>query len=214
MTAAAPAGEGLTVPTRDPNSISPAPGALLPEAIRMLAAFAGLGAGTLSFGISSTLLASAGSPGSWAGVLASAAWGIALTAWAVQQLRFRTPAWSGAVVRLLPVSALAHLAAVVYGLWWTPSLERALDLAAISALALDLVLAGSAGWLARKGLLDSGPPVGAPAAGRLLPALLAAALAVAAITTPGLAATTAGQHAVPHGQHGSPDIQGPAGHGH
>jgi hypothetical protein len=214
MTAAAPTGEGMTVPAGDAECPSPAPGALLPEAIRMLSAFAGLGAGTLSFGISSTLLASAGSPWSWAGVLAAAAWGIALTVWAVQSLRFRTPIWSGAVVRLVPVAVLAHLAAVIHGLGWVPAPARTLDLAALSALALELVLLASAGWLARNGLLRSGPPAVAPAAGRLLPALFAAALAVAAITTPGLAATAAGQHAVPHGEHGSPDIQGPAGHRH
>lgn len=214
MTAAVPAGGGMTVPAPDPNSPSPAPGALLPEAVRMLAAFAGLGAGMLSFGISSTLLASAGSPGIWAGAIAAAAWGTVLTAWAVQRLRLQAPGWSGAVIRLAPVSVLVHVAAVIHGLWWLPASSRTLDLAAMSALALNLVFAGSVGWLARQRLLGSGPPAVAPAPGRLLPALIMAALAVAVIATPGLAATTAGQHAVPHGQHGSPGVQGPAGHGH
>ena len=41
-----------------------------------------------------------------------------------------------------------------------------------------------------------------------------AAIVVAAITTPGLAATAAGQHAVPHGEHGSSTQSAPAGHHH
>lgn len=214
MTAAAPAGEGMTVPARDQGIPSPAPGALLPEAIRMLAAFAGLGAGMLGFAISSTLLASAATPWAWAVALAAAAWGTALTLWAIQCLRFRPTGWSGLVIRLVPVSVLVHIAAVIHGLWWVPAPDRTLDLAALSALALNLILAGAAGWLARKGYLGGGPPDVAPAPGRMLPALFAAALAVAVITTPGLSATAAGQHAVPHGQHGSPEIQEPAGHGH
>lgn len=217
MTAAAPAGKGMTVPARTPEAPFPVPGALLPEAIRMLAAFAGLGAGMLSFAIGSTMTASAGSPWGWAGVLVAAAWGIVLTLWAVQCLRFRSPGWSRLVVRMVPVSVVVHLLVVIHGLWWVPAPVRTLDLAALSALALNLVLAGAAGWLARTGRLGGGPPAVAPAAGRLLPALFAAALAVAVITTPGLAATAAGQHAVPHGQHGqhgSPEIQEPAGHRH
>lgn len=163
---AAPAGAGTTVAARDPDRPSPVPGRLLPEAIRMLSAFAGLGAGMLSFGISSTLLASGGSPWSWAGALAAAAWGIGLTAWAVQSLRFGNPVWSVVMVRLVAVSVCLHIASVIHGIWWVPASARSLDVAGLSALALDLALVGSLGWLARHGA-----PRGAPAA---IPRLLVA----------------------------------------
>ncbi|WP_427007377.1 hypothetical protein [Pseudarthrobacter sp. H2] len=214
MSAAAPAGEGRTVPARDPDRPSPPPGRLLPEAIRMLSAFAGLGAGTLSFGISSTLLTSAGSPWSWAGALAAAVWGIVLTAWAIQSLHFGNPVWSGVMIRLVAVSVLMHIASVIHGIWWVPASARSLDVAGLSALALELALVGSVGWLARHGARRGAPAAISPSAGRLLPAIFAAALAVAAVTTPGLAATAAGQHTVPPGEHGSPQIQSPAGHHH
>ncbi|UUL75615.1 hypothetical protein NG819_15700 [Pseudarthrobacter sp. Fe7] len=68
--------------------LAPARGGLLAGAIGILAAFAGLGAATLSFGTSATLLTTATTnPGAMAGAVSAGLWGAALTVWAVQSLR-------------------------------------------------------------------------------------------------------------------------------
>ncbi|MEW1808984.1 hypothetical protein [Pseudarthrobacter sp. NPDC080039] len=202
---------GATVPD---ESTAPARGGVLAEAVGILAAFAGLGAATLSFGTSSTLLTTAPGPWTIAGTVAACLWGAALTLWAVQSLRTGAPMWSRAVLRVAPAGAFLHLAGVAVGIWWPGGSPRSLNGTALSAAALELILLGCVGWLARQTSRPGRPANPQPAAGPLLMASLAAALTVAAITAPGLAATAAGQYAVPHGEHLSTNSTPPAGHHH
>lgn len=190
---------------------SPVRGLLLAESVRNLAAFAGLGAATLSFGTSATLLSTASeSPWTMAGTVAAGLWGAALLMWAVQSLRNGAPSWPRVLLRVAPVGVFLHLAAVALRIWWPGGSSRSLDGTALSAAVLELVILGCVGWLGRQTFRPSDRPA---AAGPLLTVTFAAALIVAAITTPGLAATAAGQHAVPHGEHSSTQ-NAPAGHHH
>ncbi|MEW1808481.1 hypothetical protein [Pseudarthrobacter sp. NPDC080039] len=210
MSSAAPAGKllpvnKLVVPVRAP---------VLAEAVSILAAFAGLGAGTISFGISSSLLSAAGTPWTIAGGTVTLLWGIGLSVWAVQSLRRGSPIRIRAVLRVVPVAVFLHLAAIVNGLWGPNQSPRSLDGSALSAAALELLILASVGWLARQPTSRPSQAPVQPSAGALLAAIFAAALIVAAITTPGLAATAAGNHAVPHGEHTSPHLSPPTGHHH
>lgn len=184
---------------------------VLPEAVRMLSAFAGIGAGTVSFGISSTLAISAGSVWAWAGVVAAAAWGIVLAGWSIQSLRRGRIVSQRRIVAAGALAALVHVVTVVNGVWWIPASARTLDVAALSTLVLELFMLGSVGWLSSHDALGPGAEQGPALTGPLLAAFFVAALLVAAIATPGLAATAAGEHAVPHGGKGIPV---PAGHHH
>jgi hypothetical protein len=210
MSSAAPAGKllpvnKLVVPVRAP---------VLNEAVSIHAAFAGIGAGTISFGISSTLLSATGTPWTIAGATVTVLWGIGLSVWAVQSLRHGSPMWFRAVLRVVPVAVFLHLAAIANGIWGPNQSPRSLDGAALSAAALELLILASVGWLARQPTPRPSPAPVQPSAGALLAAIFAAALIVAAITTPGLAATTAGYHAVPHGEHTSSHLSPPTGHHH
>jgi hypothetical protein len=104
-----------------------------------------------------------------------------------------------------------HLVAVAAGIWWPGGSPRSLDGTALSAAVLELVILGCVGWLGRRTFRPGDHP---PAVGPLLLVTFTAAIVVAAITTPGLAATAAGQHAVPHGEHGGTSPNSPAGHHH
>jgi hypothetical protein len=180
----------------------------------MLAAFAGIGAGAVSFGISSTLAFGAGSGWAWAGVVAAACWGVASTGWAVQSLRLGRIVSRRRIVVASVLAVLVHVAAVVIGVWWVPAGGRTLDVAALSALGLELILLGSVGWLSSRDGLNPGVGQVPVSAGPLLAAFFVAALVVAGIATPGLAAGAAGAHAVPHGEHGGAHSPVPAGHHH
>lgn len=212
MSAAGTTRPGAAVPNRDRASAGLLP--VLPEAVRMLAAFAGIGAGAVSFGINSTLGFGAVSGWAWVGAAAAAGWGIAVTGWAVQSLRLGRIVSRRRIVVASVLAGLVHVTTIFIGVWWVPAGGRTLDVAALSALGLELILLGSVGWLgSRDGL---GPGLGqAPVpAGPLLAAFFVAALVVAGIATPGLAAGAAGAHAVPHGEHGGAHIPVPAGHHH
>ncbi|GAC1449519.1 MAG: hypothetical protein PVSMB10_01580 [Pseudarthrobacter sp.] len=198
-----------------PND-SPAPlrGGVLTETVKILAAFAGLGAATLSFGTSAALLTTTAGPWTIAGTVVAGLWGAALTVWALQSLRKGAPVWTGPVLRVAPAGVFLHLAAVAVGIWWPGGSPRSLNETALSAAALELILLGCVGWLARQTSHPGRPSIPHPTAGRLLMASFIAALTIAAITAPGLAATAAGQHAVPHGEHHSANSTPPAGHHH
>ncbi len=222
---------------------NPGTAALLPEAVRLFTGFAGLGAAAVIFGLSSNLVAAAvqdfGSTASESGsttaasVLGLAAavivgvWALCLLLWAMGSLRSGAPVWPLLTGRLLPAAVALQLGALIYGLWQLPAANRTFDLSSACAVVLELAILGSIGWLRR----SSGPDRStaaepsepahskAPPAGRLLAVMFAAALLVAAVATPGLAATTAGLHAVPHGEHGAhrpsvPTVHDPAGHHH
>ncbi len=216
---------------------------LLPEAVRLFTGFAGIGAAAVIFGLSSNLVAAAvreaGSTAARSGSTTAAAalglaaavlvgvWALCLLLWSIGSLRRGVPIWPLLTNRLLPAAVVLQLGALIYGLWQLPSANRTFDLSSACAVVLELAILGSVGWLRRSGGPDqptaaasSEPvPLKAPPAGRLLATMFAAALLVAAVATPGLAATTAGLHAVPHGEHGAhspslPAVHDPAGHHH
>lgn len=185
------------------------------EAVKILAAFAGIGAGTISFGISTTLLGAARTPWSITGAGISILWGLGLIIWAAQDLRRRHQSPFRAVLRLVPVAAFFHLAAVAAGIWAPGQSLRTLDGAALSCAALELIILASLGWLGRhRGTDRHGTEPVQSAAGTLLAAIMIPALLVSAITTSGLSATAAGHSEVPHGEHTSPLINPSPAHHH
>lgn len=172
---------------------------VLPEAVRLLATFAGLGAASVACGLSSNFIfafPALGWPAYPAAAL-SGGWAVYLAVWSVRTMR-GNKACAGWTTALLSATSLICLLAVVYSVWLTP--EGSLDLTTVSLGALQLIMLCALGYLRR--LADSPPDRAArPTPGRLLLALFAGAILVAAVTTPGLAATTAGDFAVPHGEH-------------
>lgn len=213
-TAAAPAtaaAGAAAAPDRTPASALDVSPAAAP--VRLLAGFAGFGAGSVNLAISSSMFAAPGAMGParlLAGVLAGL-WGAALLAGAVVFLARERPAghWTRYA---LSGAAVVHLAAIAFAAS-RASGASGLSLTQLSALLLTLMAIASIGWLRRSGEWrqhkDTPPqPVGMRP-GRLLLAAFAGAVLVAAIATPGLAASTAGQYAVPHGGHGTP---APGGH--
>jgi hypothetical protein len=152
--------------------------------------------------IASSYVSSRG-PLVWAGGV-FAAWGLALLASSIAslqrgRLRFRKPTTMG-----LLAAVLVHVGFLVGGM-----AQRVLDGGHLAALFLVLMALGSSAWLARRFRDDGRVAQAPPRAGALLGAAFAAAVVVAAVTTPGLAASVAGAHAVPHGEHSLP-----GGHNH
>ena len=163
--------------------------------VRLVAGFAGFGAGSVNLSISSSIFsAGSGEPERvLAGALAGL-WGAALLTGAVVFLAKDRPAGGRWMRFVLAAAAVAHLAAIAFP---TPA-TSGLGLTQLSALLLTLMILASLGWLRR-----AAGERAAMRPGRLLLAAFAGALLVAGITTPGLAASTAGQYAVPHGGHGN-----------
>ncbi|MHC6231449.1 hypothetical protein ACX5I6_17975 [Arthrobacter sp. MMS24-T111] len=183
-------------------------------AVRLVAGFAGFGAGSVNLAIASSFFAAAAGPAQPLGLAAGAAaalWGTALLAGAIVFLAKEPPAGSRRVRYSLAGAAAVHVAAIAFAVPRT----SALNLTQLSALLLTLMIIASLGWLRRaEARREGGPRAGNGAAGsvrpgRLLAAAFAGAVLVAGIATPGLAASTAGQYAVPHGEHGN---LAPAGH--
>lgn len=206
------AASGMAAPAAAPDR----PLAHAAPAVRLVAGFAGFGAGSVNLAISSSIFAAAARAREPAELLAGAAaglWGTALLAGAVMFLAKDWPAAARWPRYALPGAATVHLAAIAFAGPRTSSL----DLTQLSALLLTLMIVASLGWLRRA----EGPENGRQQAGRggaaavrpgrLLLAACAGALLVAGIATPGLAASTAGQYAVPHGEHGN---VAPGGHRH
>jgi hypothetical protein len=182
-------------------------------AVRLVAGFAGFGAGSVNLAIASSFFAAAAGPAQPLGLLGAAAalWGTALLAGAIVFLAKEPPAGGRWVRYALAGAAAVHLAAIAFAVPRTSSL----NLTQLSALLLTLMIIASLGWLGRtEARRGSGPRPGSGTAGsvrpgRLLAAAFAGAVLVAGIATPGLASSTAGQYAVPHGEHGN---LAPAGH--
>lgn len=186
------------------------------QTVRLVAGFAGIGAGAVNLAVSSSLLAErAGSGGSGQaafGVVAGL-WGVALIFGALFSLnRGCLPAPALSATLLLVASGI-HVAAI----WLGRGPSSGLNLSHLAAMLLTLMILASAAWLQRKEQevrqRRVGPPLhstddggipGSVRPGRLLLAAFAGAVLVAGIATPGLAASTAGQYAVPHGGHGDP----------
>jgi hypothetical protein len=180
------------------TSVGPTVGASL----TLFSCFAGIGTGRVELSIASSYISGRGAL-MWAGGV-FAAWGLALLAGSIAslqrgRLRFRKPT----TIAFL-AAVLVHVGFLVSGM-----AQRVLDGGHLAALFLVLMALGSSAWLARRYRDDGGAVSGSPRAGALLGAAFAAAVVVAAIATPGLAASVAGAHAVPHGEHGLP-----GGHNH
>ncbi|WP_427016931.1 hypothetical protein ACQCSX_19895 [Pseudarthrobacter sp. P1] len=196
---------------------------VLPVTVCLYTGLAGLGTAALASALASSLLVRAGSLAGtaavpvWAGGVASIVWAMAVLAFSVASLRTGRPVWPRTATSAFTVAAAVHLATVLAGLWLGPAAERTFDLNAACAVVLELSIVAGIGWLGRHGTERAGTePAGgspdvpaAPPAGRLLAALFAASVLVAAVTTPGLAASTAGHSAVPHGGHHSTGTTGP-----
>ena len=134
--------------------------------------------------------------------LATLMGGLAFLAWSLWGLHRNSLVFARYAVPALAVAAAAHVAVMAAGI----STQRSLDVSHLAALGLTLMALAGAGWLRRQHKTNDGGAHGQPRTGRLLAAAFGAAVVVATVATPGLAASMAGQHAVPHGEHGqSPD---------
>ncbi|MBT8160122.1 MULTISPECIES: hypothetical protein [Arthrobacter] len=187
-----------TVPT--PSSVGPTAGA----SVTLFSCFAGMGAGLVELSIASSYILPRGPlmlPG-----FVVAVWGLALLSVSVASLQRGRLRFRRLTARALAVAVVFHVAALTVGIS-----QQVLDGGHLAALFLVLMTLGSSAWIARRypdGEETSARP-GArmavpPHPGLLVAAAFAAAVVVAAITTPGLAASVAGQHAVPHQEHSLP----------
>ena len=184
--------------------------------VRLVAGFAGFGASSVSLAISSSLFTAAAAGRSLLLVpaIAAALWGTALLGWTVAALRSGSFPWPRLSSALLLTAASLHLLSLLSG---GGTDLAGLNISHLAALLLTLTVVAAQGWLQRqasvRGAVGGGASGGA-GAGRLLLGAFAGAVAIAAITTPGLAASTAGQFAVPHGSHldGGHSDGGGAGH--
>ncbi|MBQ1444424.1 MAG: hypothetical protein IIZ13_11325 [Renibacterium sp.] len=177
---------------------------LAPAAVRMLAAFAGLGAAVTSYGLASNLLATAtvqqNAPAwlAWPAAALAAGWASAVLYWSIVSFRAQRPLRPGLALR-----AMAAAVALEVLVLFTELGQRRLDGTLAATILLELVLLGSVGWLQRRHPAASGPAsapgaAAAPPAGRLLLSMFAAAILVATVSTAGLAAGVAGGYAVDH----------------
>lgn len=170
--------------------------------VRLVAGFAGFGAGSVSLAISSSLFTAAtpGRPLLLVAAIAAALWGTALLGWTVAALRRGGFPWPRLSSALLLTAAALHLLSMIVG-GGTDLAD--LSISHLAALLLTLAIVAAQAWLQRQANLRdaAGAGSGGTGAGRLLLGAFAGAVAIAAITTPGLAASTAGQFAVPHGSH-------------
>ncbi|WP_441861905.1 hypothetical protein [Pseudarthrobacter sp. YAF2] len=204
------AASGMTGPA--PVADGPASHAI--PAVRLVAGFAGFGAGSVNLAIASSIFAAATRPPEPVELLAGAAaglWGTALLAGAIVFLAKDRPPGGRREGYVLAAAAAVHLAAIAFAVPRTSSL----NLTQLSAFLLTLMILASFGWLRRaearkeSGRQGSRATAASGRPGQLLLGAFAGALLVAGIATPGLAASTAGQYAVPHGEHGN---LAPAGH--
>ena len=195
--------------------------------VRLVAGFAGFGASSVSLAIASSLFTAAAAGRSLLLVpaIAAALWGTALLGWTVAALRSGSFPWPRLSSALLLAAASLHLLSLLSG---GGTDLAGLNISHLAALLLTLTVVAAQAWLQRQARLQrqasvrgavgggasGGGTSGGAGAGRLLLGAFAGAVAIAAITTPGLAASTAGQFAVPHGSHldGGHSDGGGAGH--
>ncbi|UVJ40865.1 hypothetical protein [Arthrobacter sp. CJ23] len=180
----------------------------LKAAALMFACFAAMAAGMVDLSISAGYLTGAGSatPGIMVAGGAALAAGLALLAWSLQGLHRNSVVYPRYLFPASATAAAAHVGALAWGMANSP---RSLDVSHLAALGLTLMALAGAGWLRRQHTSNDGGAHAQPRTGRLLAAAFGAAVVVAAVATPGLAASMAGQHAVPHGEHSQTP---PAGH--
>lgn len=124
--------------------------------------------------------------------LAELTWGVC--AMARTRLPLPRAAFAGALIPVLLWAAVLSVAVALD----TPSIAAPLPFLPLAiATVLELFAAAVLGVHLRRPVA----PVAEPSAGRYLAGLLAGSLAVAALTTPALAATASGEVAQPHGEH-------------
>lgn len=162
--------------------------------------FAAMAAGMVELSLAAGYLTGTASatPGMVAAGVTTLAAGLAFLAWSLRGLHRNSLVMARFALPVLAVTAAAHLAVTVAGI----SSQRSLDVSHFAALGLTLMALAGAGWLRRQHKTNDGGAHGQPRTGRLLAAAFGAAVVVASVATPGLAASMAGQHAVPHGEHG------------
>ncbi|MGO4144914.1 hypothetical protein AB4Y77_07500 [Paenarthrobacter sp. YAF11_1] len=162
--------------------------------------FAAMAAGMVELSLAAGYLTgtSSATPGMVVAGVATLAAGLAFLAWSLRGLHRNALVFARFALPVLAVAAAAHLAVSVIGI----SSLRSLDVSHFAALGLTLMALAGAGWLRRQHKTNDGGAHGQPRTGRLLAAAFGAAVVVATVATPGLAASMAGQHAVPHGEHG------------
>lgn len=192
--------------------MTPAPRPTLKAAALLFACFAALAAGLVELSIAAGQLAgpSAGSVRATVAGILGLFTGAAFLSWALMALHRTALPFPKVAIPVLVAAAVVHVAAAAASLLRSP---RQLDPSQLAALGLILMALAAAGWLRRHPQGDDGGSSGQPGTGRLLAAAFGAAVVVAAVATPGLAASFAGQHAVPHGDH-KPQLPGAGGTGH
>ncbi|MFE4195411.1 hypothetical protein ACFRJ9_06085 [Paenarthrobacter sp. NPDC056912] len=167
--------------------------------------FAATAAGMVELSLAAGYLTGASSvtPAMVVAGVATLAAGLAFLAWSLWGLHRNSLVFPRYAIPVLAAAAATHVAVLAVGLTATP---RSLDVSHLAAVGLTLMALAGAGWLRRQHKTNGGGAHGQPRTGRLLAAAFGAAVVVASVATPGLAASMAGQHAVPHGEHGqAPD---------
>ncbi|WP_394942064.1 hypothetical protein [Psychromicrobium sp. YIM B11713] len=170
---------------------------LAPAAVHSLGTFAGLGAAVTSFGLASNLLSQTTVSDSldgwiaWPAALAMMLWAAGLLLWAIMSFRA-----GKSVLPRLTLLAVGIGGTIEVAVFFWQFAQHRLDGSLLATIALELLMLGSLGWLARQQLKDGG----APKAGRLLVTMFGASLLVSALATAGLAAGTAGQYSIPHSE--------------
>ncbi|WP_281452940.1 hypothetical protein [Paenarthrobacter nitroguajacolicus] len=172
----------------------------LRAAVLLYVYFAAMAAGMVELSLAAGYLAGVGSStaGMVAAGVATLAAGLAFLAWSLWGLHRNALVLARYALPALAVAAAAHVAVMAAGV----TTQRSLDVSHFAALGLTLMALAGAGWLRRQHKTNDGGAHGQPRTGRLLAAAFGAAVVVASVATPGLAASMAGQHAVPHGEHG------------
>lgn len=162
--------------------------------------FAAMAAGMVELSLAAGYLTgnTSATPGTVISGVATLTAGLAFLGWSLWGLHRNALVFARWAFPVLSVAAAAHLAVTVAEV----SALRSLDVSHVAALGLTLMALAGAGWLRRQHKTNDGGAHGQPRTGRLLAAAFGAAVVVASVATPGLAASMAGQHAVPHGEHG------------
>lgn len=167
--------------------------------------FAAMAAGMVELSIAAGCLTEAAALGLVVAGMVALAAGLAFLAWSLWGLHRNTLVFGRLAFPALAVAAATHIAVVAGDL---AASERSLEVSHLAALGLTLMALGGGGWLGRQQKANDGGAHGLPRTGRLLAAAFGAAVVVASVATPGLAASMAGQHAVPHGEHGQAPSEG------
>ncbi|GAT86240.1 hypothetical protein CVCC1112_900 [Paenarthrobacter nicotinovorans] len=176
----------------------------LRAAVVLYVYFAAMAAGMVELSLAAGYLAGTGSAALGMVVAGGAALaaGLAFMAWSLWGLHRNSLALARFALPALATAAVAHVVAMAAGI----TSQRSLDVSHFAAFGLTLMALAGAGWLRRQHKTNDGGAHGQPRTGRLLAAAFGAAVVVASVATPGLAASMAGQYAVPHGEHGQAPV--------